>query len=179
MEIRALRQADDRTAFRSGDPDLDRFFVKYAGQNQFRHHIGTTHVADEGGRIVGYATVAPGQIEFEGLPPGRRENLPRYPVPVLRLARLAVDLAAQGQGVGTALLRFVLQLALRLAGEYGCAGVVVDAKPQAVSFYEGLGFFALEVLEGHGAARPVPMSMFLPIRDIRGAASGRTGPEPG
>ena len=172
MEIRALRQADDRTAFRSGDPDLDRFLVKYAGQNQFRHHIGTTYVADEGGRIVGYATVATGQIEFEGLREGRRRKLPRYPLPVLRLARLAVDQAAQGRGVGTTLSRFVFQLALRLAGEYGCAGVVVDAKPKAVSFYEGLGFFALEVLEGHGASRPVPTSMFLPIQDLRAAASG-------
>ncbi len=42
MEIRPLREADDRTTFHSGEPDLDRFFVKYAGQNQFRHHIGTT-----------------------------------------------------------------------------------------------------------------------------------------
>jgi hypothetical protein len=38
-----------RTAFRSGDPDLDRFLVKYAGQNQFRHHIGTSYVAVEAG----------------------------------------------------------------------------------------------------------------------------------
>jgi GNAT superfamily N-acetyltransferase len=176
MEIRALRQTDDRSTFRSGDPDLDRFLVKYAGQNQFRHHIGTTYVADESGRIVGYATVAPGQMEFEGLRPGQRKNLPRYPLPVLRLARLAVDQAAQGQGVGTTLLRFVLQLALRMAGEYGCAGVVVDAKPRAVSFYEGLGFFALDVIEGHGASRPVPTSMFLPIQDIRAATRGRTDP---
>lgn len=173
MEIRALRETDDRTEFRSGDPDLDRFLSKYAGQNQFRHHIGTTYVAEEGGRIVGYATVAPGQVEFEGLSEGRRKKLPRYPLPVLRLARLAVDQAAQGQGVGTALLRFVFQLALRLAGEFGCTGVVVDAKPGAVSFYEGLGFFTLEVLEGHGASRPVPTSMFLPIRDIRAAAGQR------
>ena len=42
MEIRALRNTDDRTTFRSGDADLDRFLAKYAGQNQFRHHIGVT-----------------------------------------------------------------------------------------------------------------------------------------
>jgi len=170
MEIRALRETDDRAAFRSGDADLDRFLVKYAGQNQFRHHIGTTYVAVEAARIVGYATVAPAQIEVEGLPAGLRRKLPRYPLPVLRLARLAVDEAAQGQGVGSALLRFVFQLALRLAAELGCAGVVVDAKPGAVAFYEGLGFFALEVVEGQGAARPAPTAMFLPIADLRAAA---------
>jgi GNAT superfamily N-acetyltransferase len=171
MEIRALRETDDRTGFQSGDSDLDRFLVKYAGQNQFRHHVGTTYVADSDGRIVGYATVAPGQIDVEDPPASRRKKLPRYPLPVLRLARLAVDVAAQGQGIGTALLRFVFGLALRLAEEYGCTGVVVDAKANAITFYEGLGFFALEVLEGHGAARPMPTSMFLSIAEIRAAAS--------
>lgn len=169
MEIRALRETDDRTAFRSGDADLDRFLVKYAGQNQFRYHLGTTYVACGAGRILGYATLAPGQIEVDRLPARRRKRLPGYPLPILRLARLAVDIAAQGQGIGTALLRFVFRLALRLADEYGCTGVVVDAKPDAVTFYEGLGFFALEVLEGHGAARPMPTSLFLPIGDIRAA----------
>ena len=48
-------QTDDRTRFRSGDADLDRFFQAYAGQNQFRHHIGTTYVAVEG-RGVSAAT---------------------------------------------------------------------------------------------------------------------------
>jgi hypothetical protein len=47
MEIRALREGDDRSGFRSGDPDLDRFFLRFAGQNQFRHHVGVTHVAVE------------------------------------------------------------------------------------------------------------------------------------
>lgn len=169
MEIRALREADDRSAFRSGDPDLDRFLLRYAGQNQFRHHIGTTYVAEEAGRILGYATVAPSQLEAEKLPASTRRKLPRYPLPVLRLARLAVDQAAQGQGVGKALLRFVFRLALRLAGEYGCTGVVVDAKPGAIPFYEGLGFLALEIVEGHGASRPMPTTMFLSIRDIRAA----------
>jgi len=171
MEIRALRESDDRRSFRSGDPDLDRFLLKYAGQNQFRHHIGTTYVAAQAGRVVGYATVAPGQLEIDRLPASRKRKLPRYPLPVLRLARLAVDEAMQGQGVGVSLLRFVFQLALRLSDEYGCAGVLVDAKADAVPFYERLGFLALELVEGHGAARPVPAAMFLPLSDLR-AASG-------
>ena len=68
MEIRALRESDDRSAFQSGDPDLDRFLRKYAGQNQFRHHIGATYVAVERDRVAGYVTVAPGHIEIEDLP---------------------------------------------------------------------------------------------------------------
>src|SRR5262244_3674674 len=99
MEIRALRPSDDRSQFASGDADLDRFFRSYAGQNQFRHHIGTTYVAVDEGRLLGYATVAPGHIEIDRLPASVARKLPAYPLPVLRLARLAVDVSVQGGGI--------------------------------------------------------------------------------
>ncbi len=169
MEVRLLRESDDRTGFRSGDVDLDRFLERYAGQNQFRHHVGTTYVAVETGRIIGYVTVAPGQIEIDDLPGPLRRKLPSYPLPVLRIARLAVDESARGQGVGTLLLRFALELALRLAREFGCVGAMVDAKPGAVTFYETLGFMPLEVLEGQSDARPAPTALFLPILEIETA----------
>lgn len=110
------------------------FFHKFAGQNQFRHYVGVTYVAVADRRILGFATVAPGRVETDELPVAARKKLPRYALPVLRLARLAVDQSAQGQGLGAQLLQFVLQLALRMAGDYGCAGVVVDAKPDAMEF---------------------------------------------
>lgn len=169
VEIRALRESDDRASFRSGDAELDRFLHKYAGQNQFRHHIGTTYVAAFGEQIIGYATVAPGHIEIEGLPARLRRKLPAYPLPILRLARLAVDQSVQGQGVGRELLRFVFDLALRMASEFGCIGVVVDAKPAAVEFYRRYGFLSLELVEGHSEARPMPTTMFLPLSDIEAA----------
>jgi hypothetical protein len=68
IKVRKLEPTDDRSDFRSGNPDLDRFFIHYAGQNQFRHHIGTTYIAVEGDRILGFVTVAPSQIEIDGLP---------------------------------------------------------------------------------------------------------------
>ena len=51
----------------------------------------------------------------------------------------------------------------------GCAAVVVDAKPGAVSFYEQFGFAPLEVIEGQSQARPAATAMFLPLREIAGA----------
>ncbi len=173
MEIRALRESDDRSAFRSGDADLDCFLQKYAGQNQFRHHIGTTYVAVEGDSVAGYVTIAPGHIEIEALPSIRRKHFPRYPLPILRVARLAVDESLQRQGLGKELLRFVLQLALRMAGEFGCIGVVVDAKPDAVAFYRQFGFLELEVLEGQSPARPQTTAMFLSVKEIAAAAGQR------
>lgn len=169
MEIRALREDDDRSVFRSGDPDLDRFFQQFAGQNQFRHHLGVTYVAVEDRRVLGFATVAAAHVEIDGLPTGARKKLPRYPLPVLRLARLGVDQPAQGQGLGVQLLRFVLQLALGMADDYGCVGVIVDAKPDAVAFYAKYGFVAVDAVEGRSDARPAPTPMFLSIRAVKGA----------
>ena len=173
MEIRALREGDDRSGFRSGDPDLDRFFLRFAGQNQFRHHVGVTHVAVEDEEILGFATVSPSHLEIDRLPAAARRGLPSYPVPVLRLARLAVDESARGTGLGSQLLRFVLGLALSMAGEYGCGGVLVDAKPDATAFYAKYGFVELEALEGQSEARPQPTSMFLSMRAIRASSRRR------
>src|SRR5438046_4463365 len=98
MEIRALRPSDDRSRFSSGNADLDRFFSNYAGQNQFVNHIGATYVAVEGALILGFVTVAPGQIESSELPPSTLTGrLPRYPVPILRLARMSVAQSLQRQ----------------------------------------------------------------------------------
>lgn len=169
MEIRVLREHDDRSTFRSGDPELDRFFTSFAGQNQFRHHLGVTYVAVHGGRVLGFATVAAGHIEIDGLPQATRRTLPHYPLPILRLARLAVDLAAQGQGLGTELLRFVLRLSLRMADDYGCLGVLVDAKPDAVAFYAQYGFIPVEAVQGASEVRPAPLPMFLSLKAIRDA----------
>lgn len=166
IEIRALLPSDDRTGFSCGDHDLDRFFVSYAGQNQFKHHIGVTHLAVEDNRILGFATVTAAHIEIEDIPAGLRKKLPRYPLPVLRLARLAVDTSAQGKGVGGSLLRYVFALAHAMADMVGCIGVVVDAKQQAVSFYEKLGFRPIDVVEGASPARPEPIPMFLPLKSI-------------
>jgi GNAT superfamily N-acetyltransferase len=168
--IRALRADDDRGAFRSGDAELDRFFARYAGQNQFKHHIGTTYVAiDDAGALVGYATVSPGSIEIDAVKVAFARKLPRYPMPILRLARLATDERARGRGIGGALLRFVFELAIRLSDEYGCLAVVVDAKPGAVAFYESFGFEPIQTVEGASAARPEPVVMYLAVAVIAAA----------
>ncbi len=166
VEVRPLEADDDRSDFRSGNEDLDRFFRRYAGQNQFRHHIGTTYVAVIAGRIVGYATVAASHIEAEGLPRQLRRRLPNYPLPVLRLARLAVDERSTGSGIGPMLLRAVFVIARRIAEEVGCVGILVDAKLPAVPFYERYGFVAIDVRQGTLGDRPEPVVMFLPLTDI-------------
>jgi predicted N-acetyltransferase YhbS len=166
VEVRILGEADDRSSFQSGDEHLDLFFHRYAGQNQFRHHIGITYVAVESETILGFATVTVGHVEIKNLPAGLRKKLPDYPLPILRLARLAVDQHAQGRGVGERLMRTVFAVAIELREKIGCVGVVVDAKPGAENYYSRYGFVELEVVEGALEERPTPRSMFLPVSAI-------------
>ena len=164
VEIRLLERTDDRQAFRSGDEPLDLYFHKYAGQNQFRHHIGVSYVAVEGRRILGFVTVSPASLDAGDLPSGRKT--PPYPVPILRVARLAVDESARGLGLGKALLRFAIELAKRMADEVGCVGLLVDARKGAEEFYRRFGFVPLEVIEGASFQRPEPVPMFLSLGSV-------------
>jgi GNAT superfamily N-acetyltransferase len=175
-EIRPLARDDDRGGFSCGQADLDRFFAHYAGQNQFKLRLAVTYVAVVEGRIMGFATVASSSLERANIPSARqRRRLPSYPLPVLRLGRLGVDTRLEGLGIGKALLRHVLGLAVEQRDRSGCIGVVTDAKPGATRFYEGLGFVPLQgIREGQLPGDPAPM--FLGIETIaativRGAAS--------
>ena len=77
---------------------------------------------------------------------------------VLRLDRLGVDKRAQGLGIGKALLAHVLGIAIEQRDRIGCVGVVTDAKTEAESFHEGLGFVRLDgVREGLLVGEPLPM----------------------
>ncbi len=170
VEIRALLPSDDRSAFDAEDEALNLYFHRYAGQNQFRHHIGVTYVAIDNENIFGFATVSPASLDAEDLPSGKK--MPPYPVPVLRIARLAVDRRVRGQGLGKALLRFCLELAEQMQKELGCVGIVVDAKANAIPLYELFGFVSIQTWEGE--TRQVPrqrscichLDLFLANHDV-------------
>lgn len=165
-QIRPLQKNDNRKEFESGQADLDHFFRRYAGQNQFRHHIGVTYIATDEDIIFGYMTVAMGTLEVEELP--EKKSLPEhYPLPILRLGRLAVDNRYQGQGIGKQLLRHAFKLALQQRDTVGCVGVVIDAKTEAIEFYQKFGFRLIdELMEGEVRGNPPPKPLFLPIKSI-------------
>ena len=169
LRIRQLTPSDDRSGFASGHESLDRYLRLYAGQNQFRHHLGVTYVAVDSRGIAGFMTVAAGELAAERVARGRGP----HPLPILRLARLAVHLDARGRGIGEALLFEALRLAVTMKTSVGCAGVVVDAKAEAISFYAKYGFAVFEAFEGASPAQPLSTPMFLAVRKIEIANARR------
>lgn len=124
-------------------------------------------VDDASRRVVGYFTAAMAAIapeeSMEPAPGGYSS------VPALRIARLAVDRRLQGVGVGSELLNAALRIALDESARVGCAGVLVDALPDAIGFYERYGFTPLRILVGTSAARPRPVPMYLGLGAVRQA----------
>jgi predicted N-acetyltransferase YhbS len=91
------------------------------------------------------------------------KGLSKFPAPVLLLARMATDTRFQKQGVGARLLdQAVFTRATALADGFGCVGIYVDPKPDAVTFYARHDFVALQV-------EAVPPPMFLPMDTVRAA----------
>lgn len=168
MIFRLLQPADDRSQFSCGDSDYDDFIRKYAGQNDFRHHVGRSLVVVDDERVVGYATFTLGEMAVDALPESVTRGLPRYPAPILRLARLAVDSRYQGVGLGALLVSGALRMALRLRDEFGCVAVVVDALRSSQGFYEGLGFELSQVVLGRPRVAGTVL-MVLPLADLAAA----------
>ena len=150
----------DRKSFDSGVAELNQYLERYARQN---HASGgaKTFVAvapDAPARVLGYYSVSPGAIEFALVPEAARKGLGRYEVPGLRLARLAGDGPAQGQGLGGELLMAAGERCLAVAAEVGGVALAIDAKDdRAAGWYEAFG--ALRLLDS-------PRQLVLPLTTI-------------
>ena len=165
ITIRKLQIDDKKDHFDCGDMELNQFFKRYASQNQFKHYIGSTYVAAIDNIIVGYVTISASSIkiaDYENL----KEKLPNYPLPILRVSRLAVDKNYQNKGIGKKLLKLVLKLSIEQKNSFGCIGIIVDAKSDAVDFYKKYGFEMIDIITGHIDIRPYPKTMFLSIKTI-------------
>jgi len=166
IEIRPLHKSDDLASFDCGIVELNQFLKQYAKQNQFRHYIGATYVAVVDECIIGYLSVSASSIRIDDLSHELSKKLPRYPLPILRLTRLAIDVKYQNIGIGKQLLKFTLGLTVKQKEQFGCFALVVDAKEKSVGFYEAYGFESVDVLSGTLDIRPYARSMFLSTKTI-------------
>jgi predicted N-acetyltransferase YhbS len=140
--IEPFGKTHERAAFSCGKSSLDDFIRTRVSQYEKRR-LGKTFVAVLQGqkRVVGYYTLAAGAVAFENMPIEAAHKLPKHPVPVILLARLAVDQSAQGKRLGEGLLLDALQRAMDLSKNLGAHAVEVDAlDDSAGSFYAKYGF---------------------------------------
>lgn len=148
------------TSFDCGYEELNRYLQKHALQNA-RADGAVTRVTAQGGVVAGYYTLAAGSVEHAGAPGRVTKGMARHPIPLVLLARLAVDKTAQGEGLGAALLKDALVRVSNAADLIGVRALVAHAKDEkAKAFYERFDF---------EPSPTDPLHMFLLMKDIRAA----------
>jgi len=161
--IEKLRPDHLIEGFDCGREELNRYLWRYAWVNQ-QAGAGQTYVGLVGEVVVGYYTLAVGQVSRD-LAPGRlTKGLARHPVPIMLLARLAVASTYQRQGVGKALLRDAMQRTVQAADIAGIRAFAVHAKDEeARRYYERFDFIP---------SPTDPMHLFVLLKDVRRIISG-------
>jgi GNAT superfamily N-acetyltransferase len=153
MKIIPLASDYDRDSFDCGEVELNDYLKKFAGQHGRKGQSRTFILVEENSpRIWGYYTLSSASLAFDIIP----ENVPRHPVPVALMGRLAVDREKRGHGLGAVLLVDALKRVVTLAEQIGIYALVVDAlHAPAKNFYLHYGF--RELLDD-------PLHLFLPLR---------------
>ncbi|MGB5637724.1 MAG: GNAT family N-acetyltransferase [Sedimenticolaceae bacterium] len=134
--------------FDCGIASLDDWLVRHARQAQASGSAKTFVVAD-GRRVAGYFSLAAGQVDSVEAPVRIRKGMGQYPIPVVLLARLAVDRAYQGRGIGVGMLQDAIRRTLMIAEQAGIRALLthpIDANADA--FYRRFGFVSSPVREG-------------------------------
>jgi GNAT superfamily N-acetyltransferase len=161
LHIEKLQRTHVVEPFTCGQPELDRFLIRHALQAQ-QANSSQTYVAVDGNEVVGFYTIVAGEVQHADAPERVVKGMPRHPIPLLVLARLAVHAEAQGRGVGAGLLLDALGRTLQVADVVGVRALAVHAKDaKAVAFYRHFGFTPSATDARH---------LFMIIKDIRLAA---------
>jgi GNAT superfamily N-acetyltransferase len=165
-QAQPIHPEDLQSGFKSGVHALDSFFQRHAISNDIRG-IGRTFVLHSSGesdlpRVIGFYTLSMAATISSALPENERADLPRYPMPVALIGRLAIDHRAQRKGFGERLLGDALRRIAGVSEQIGCIGVIVDAKDEsAQNFYARYDF---DVFEPKTA---FPQRMFMSIETLR------------
>jgi GNAT superfamily N-acetyltransferase len=129
--------------------------------------IGVSYVAIDDGAprsVLGYFTLATAGVPRDAFPKNHVRGLPPYDLPLILLARLAVDLRFAGKGLGHALIAEALRISLRVADQVGCRCIITDSYRERTGWYARYGFIPIE-----GPAENGPQRMFLDLRTVRAA----------
>lgn len=126
--------------FDCGQDALNRFLTRFALTNQ-RANAARTYVGLADETIVGYYTLAVGEVAHADAAPRLVKGMARHPIPVMLLARLAVRQDWQGRGIGAGLLKDAMRRTVQAADIAGIRALIVHVKDDAArAFYERFGF---------------------------------------
>jgi GNAT superfamily N-acetyltransferase len=138
--IEKLRREHELDGFDCGKEDLNRFLKRQAWNSQ-QAHSAQTYVLAKELAVVGYYSLAAGSVTHAEATDRAKKGLARHPIPVILLARLAIDVSLQGKKIGPALLKDALLRAASAADTIGARAVLVHAKDDdAKGFYEHFNF---------------------------------------
>ncbi len=133
----------DRAGFDCGVEALNRYLRTLASQHRAKG-IATTFVlvdTSAPATIMGYYSLSAASLAFERLSDADRTGLPSYPIPAVRIGRLAASVAHRGQGLGELLLQNAIKRTLVARHTLGVYAVLVEAKDAAgEAFYRKYGF---------------------------------------
>jgi len=162
-----LGKQHDKAKFNCGEASLNRYIQSYASQDQKRR-VAKVFILIEPEQpdvILGYYSLSAASIERTSLPIKHAKRLPRYPIPVALLGRLAVSTTRQGQGIGRLLLADALKRVTTVAEAIAVYALIVDALDEsAAGFYRHYGFLPLTT--------PPPNRLFLPLATLSNKAPG-------
>jgi ribosomal protein S18 acetylase RimI-like enzyme len=165
LNIEPLGKQHDRAGFDCGSRELNQYLRSTARQHLTRGISRTFVLTDEAepARILGFFTLASCEIRVETLPTKYAKKYP-HRVPAAKLARLAVQVDRQGQGLGSFMMVDAMQRIVAVSENLGIIGFFVDAKDdKAQAFYKQFGF--IELPDNH-------LELFLPIATLRQAFKG-------
>lgn len=136
----ALAATHRLDGFASGEASLDEWLKRRALTNQWSGASRTFVLADQERRVFGYYAMAAGAVAHQMATSSMRRNMPD-PIPVLVLARLAIDQRAQGNQLGAALLQDAVLRAVTVSEHAGVRALLVHAlHDRAKQFYKHCGF---------------------------------------
>lgn len=165
----SIEPADARSGFSCGKHALDDYFARHAVTNDAAG-VGRAYVLRRGADdpatlpvVLGFYTLSMAVVESVQIAQVLERKLPKYPMPVALIGRLAIDQRAQGRRLGERLLMDALRRVVDAASILGCLGVIVDAKDEAAERFYAKYDFTTVTDDGW------PKRMFLPIGTARAA----------
>ena len=158
LRIEKLARHHTVDEFDCGQPPLNQFLIRFAFPNQ-QANASQTYVALNEAQVIGFYTLVVGAVGYDDAPERLARGLPRFPIPIMLLARMGVSQTWQGKGIGAGLIKDAMARTVRAADIAGIRALMVHAKDErARAIYEHFNFTP---------SSSDPLHLYILIKDLR------------